>query len=132
MIPSEKKSEVQDANSILATARSILEQQWDFFSGSVPNDHATKLDADLYELALYKQEERLKALQMALTEITPADYCGPSPPNDISSHRPFPGLQMYAFAWQSKEFGRKMYLKFAFTKKGPPRLVLYSFHPSRY
>lgn len=132
MIPSEKKSRIQDAGTILAAARSILEQQWDFYSGSVPNDQATKLDADFYELALYKHEERLMALDMALSEITAADQCGPSPPNDVSSHPPHPGLPLYAFAWQSKEFGRKMYLKFAITTKGTPRLVLYSFHPARF
>ena len=47
-----------------------------------------------------------------LEEISPADYAGLRPPQK-SYERAIKEKELFAFAWDSKKLGKRMYLKFA-------------------
>lgn len=114
-----------DHRAALAAARKILDNDQNFLYGN------TKLDEEFYELGLLDPNERFAAVDIALNQIKPDDWCGPRPPGDVSCG-PYSGLRLYAFKWNSTEFGKMMYLKFALTgATGSELLVLYSFHEDR-
>ena len=72
------------------------------------------------------------AIDVALQEITSSDRRGPNPPNDVASYDTFKGERLIAFRWNSAEFKKKMYFKFAVVGRcGKPRLVVYSLHEHR-
>jgi hypothetical protein len=121
MIPSATESE-----KALASARKALDEHERFWLGN-----PGKVEAELYALDLLTESERFVAVDFALQEISGADRKGPAPPNHLSSHSPFRGLQLFAFKWQSKHFGKLMYLKFALVSdSGPTKLALFSLHES--
>ncbi len=62
------------------------------------------------------------AVQDAIEEIRLANVSPVADPWDPPGH---------AFVWESKRFGRRMYLKFRLEGKRPT-VVLYSIHPSDY
>jgi hypothetical protein len=91
----------------------------------------TKLEAEFYELGLYTPSERFIAVDIALTQLKPEGRCGPPPPGNVS-FQPYARRPLYAFTWQSVEFGALMYIKFCLAgTTGVELLVLYSFHKDR-
>ena len=122
MIPSD-----QESADAIRSAKDALENHRRFFLGN------SKLDNELYCLGLLTAEERYMAVDIALQEITPANRRGPNPPNDITSYGLLKGQRLCAFRWQSAEFKRVMYFKFAVVggKSGKPQLVVYSLHENR-
>ena len=93
--------------------------------------NAVKLAANFDQLGLYLQEEQEDALAQALGEINPRDYRGQHPP--ARSYEPATaGSELFAFAWRSRRFGKRMYLKFSILGTGPAqRLYVYSLHQDR-
>jgi hypothetical protein len=121
MIPSNQES----ADAIVA-AKEALDNYGRFFFGN------NKLEKELYDLGLLSAAERFMAIDIALQEITPATRRGPNPPNDESSSGPFRGNRLFAFRWNSCNFSRLMYFKFAIDSGSRrPRLVVFSFHEHR-
>jgi hypothetical protein len=127
MIPS-----IQELADAIRQAQRALEDHQRFWLGN-----QGKVELEFYELDLLESNERFMAVDMALSEITPADYEGPGPPNDLVSHPPFAGCRMFAFCWQSAYLKRSMYFKFAVTpgygktQISKPKLAVYSFHEPR-
>jgi len=116
-----KPSDEYSSGEAIAAAKRVLDYRQDFLL------HGTNVEAQFVELHLYDPGERLAALEQALNEITEKCRRGPQPPDDLSSGR-YAGNRMYAFTWNSAEFG-EIYLKFSLT--GVDRmacLVLHSFH----
>jgi hypothetical protein len=124
MIPSNQES----VDAIIGARRALSAYRGNFWFGNL-----AKVEREFNELDLLTRSERFMALDIALGEITPADRLGPEPPNDFSVHPPFHNEKLYAFCWYSKEFKRRMYLKFALAAGcRPSKLVLYSFHEAKY
>jgi len=114
-----------ESESALVSARLALNQNQSFRYGN------SKLENEFYELGLLTPGERLAAVDIALDQIRPKDRRGPRPPKNISTGG-YWGRPLYAFAWFSKEYGSRMYLKFCLTgTTGVELLVLYSFHKER-
>jgi hypothetical protein len=67
--------------------------------------------ADLLELD-YLVGDLVKDLPAIFREIKPAHYIGLRPP-DKSYKEPILNLELFAFRWNSRLFGRDMYFKFA-------------------
>ena len=119
------ESEELGSAAAIAAARRALEEKGDFRWGNVP-----KLEAEFCALGLYTASERFTAVDIALSQIRPDGRCGPPPPGNKSLT--YGGRPLYAFNWQSAEFGRLMYLKFCLAgTTGMDLLVLYSFHEDR-
>jgi hypothetical protein len=121
------------SNQESADALSAAKQALEDYGGNFWFGNLTKVESEFCELSLFDKSERIMAIDVALQEITPAARRGPNPPDDMSAHPPFRGLQLYAFLWDSAELRRRMYMKFALSpdcKK--TRLVVYSFHEARY
>jgi hypothetical protein len=116
-----KKSDDYSSEAAIAAAKRILNDRQDYIW------HRPDLESQFVALSLYDQGERLAALEQALNEISAACRLGPRPPNDIS-YPPYGGNKMYAFGWNSVEYGI-IYLKFSFTGIDKmAQLVLHSFH----
>jgi hypothetical protein len=116
MIPSIKL----DSASAIKTARAALEENRRFLLGN------EKVETEFYDQDLLTREDRYMAVEVALQEISPICRLGPQPPNDISY-----GKQLYAFCWESAEFNKRMYFKFALScDAGRTHLYVYSFHES--
>ena len=122
-----------DSSSAIDAAKEALDHYGRFWLGNV------KVESEFYDLGLLSAEERYMAVDIALQEISSACRMGPQPPGDVSSHPPFRGQHLYAFCWNSQEFKREMYFKFALVVSasgetrvavsgGPAVLALYSFH----
>jgi|ERR1022692_306703 hypothetical protein len=119
----------QESAEALAAAKQALED----YDGKFWFGNLSKVEAEFCELDLLVDSERFMAVDFALQEITPEARCGPSAPDDFSTHPPSRNLPMYAFCWNSSDLKRRMYLKFALSfdcKKA--RLVVYSFHEARF
>ncbi len=67
--------------------------------------------ADLLNLD-YLVEDLANDLPAILQEVSPGDYRGQSPPKK-SYEKAILGFELFAFRWDSKVFGCRMYLKFA-------------------
>ena len=116
-----------DSASAIAAAKRALDDKQDFRYGN-----ATKVEAEFCELGLYTSSDRFSAVDTALLEIKPEGRCGPDPPRNIS-YPSYSGRPLYAFKWQSSDFGCIMYLKFCLAgTTGMELLVLYSFHKARF
>jgi hypothetical protein len=123
MIPSERGSN----EAIVAAQKALADYAGRFWPGN-----PGKLELEFYELDLLKDSEQFMALDIILDEIMPGDRVGPPPPNDVSTHPPFPGFPLYAFCWSSAHFGKRMYFKFALISgSGKTRLAVYSLHEPR-
>jgi hypothetical protein len=105
----------------VSLAKAALEECGRFWFGN------EKVESELYELDLLTEEQRYMAVDIVLQEIAPCWRLGPQPPNDISRS----GHQLYAFYWDSPEFKKFMYFKFAILPDAKRNhLVLHSFHES--
>ncbi len=85
-----------------------------------------KLGPDLRRFGMFTAQEQGDGILTALREIGPADYIGKRPPEKAYERRVY-GREMFAFRWDSKCFGRLMYLKFCIT---PDALYIVSLHES--
>jgi len=113
-----------DSWTAIKAAQSALQKFGRFLAGNV------KLEAEFYALGLLSAEERYMAVDIALQEITAACRLGPQPPNDRSCGL-YRGKPLYAFCWQSQEFKKEIYFKFAFASASDGNhLIVYSFHES--
>jgi hypothetical protein len=76
------------------------------------------LAADLAELEIENEGDYWKAIEAALGEIAkagPVDaYAGRHPPEKSYDFR---DVELWAYRWDSKRFGKKMYIKFAIKNK---------------
>lgn len=116
-----KPSDEYSSEEAIAAAKRALRYREDFVF------HGPNLETQFVELGLYEYGDRLAALDQALDEITAQCRRGPQPPDDFSSGS-YPGNRMYAFIWNSGEFGN-IYLKFSLTGDDKmAQLVLHSFH----
>jgi hypothetical protein len=77
----------------------------------------SKLAANFTTLNLFSSQEQSDALLAALQEITPQNYSGARPP-DKSYEVEVRGDDLFAFAWTSNYFGRRMYFKFCLHADG--------------
>lgn len=72
------------------------------------------LAADLAELEIEDEDDYWKAIETALGEIAeegPVDaYAGRHPPEKSYD---FSDVELWAYRWNSKHFGKEMYIKFA-------------------
>jgi hypothetical protein len=73
--------------------------------------HAGKLAVQLARLDLISREDQGLAMAAVSGEIRASDYCGGYPPLK-ATEAGFGGCEMFAFAWDSEFFGRRMYFKF--------------------
>ncbi len=89
--------------------------------------NAQKQLPEFRDLDLWTGAEMTEALEAALNEMEPEHYVGTQPPQK-SYERKCPGAELFAFAWDSSHFRRKMYLKFCFVKG---TLFIVSFHKER-
>jgi hypothetical protein len=117
-----QKSDDYSSEEAIAAAKRVLDNRQDFLW-----HRPTELESQFNALGLFDFGDRLASLETALDEITAQCRSGPQPPGDFSSGA-YAGKRMYAFVWNSTEFG-PVYIKFSFT--GADRmasLVLHSFH----
>jgi hypothetical protein len=120
----------RDQTRTMTSAKAIEVARWLFKEHGFLFRNAGKLEAEFMELGLVTTQDRDSAVDDAFSQITPSDRHGPQPPDDIADP-PYGGGHLFAFVWQSKEFGRT-YIKFSFTgATGLDRLVLHSFHKER-
>ena len=90
-----------------------------------------KLAANFTDLNLFSTEEQVEALDAALQEITPQDYSGARPP-EKSYESGVRDDELFAFAWTSQYFRRRMYFKFCIHKEGDSRtLYVASLHKEK-
>ncbi len=90
-----------------------------------------KVYADLANLDIFTNEDLKKGLVAALEEIRSKDYAGSHPP-ELAYEEDIAKKELFAFSFDSKHFGRRVYLKFVElgNKKGPG-LSIVSFHLDR-
>jgi hypothetical protein len=118
MIPSGRRLSSADA---IRLAKAALEECDRFWNGN------EKIADELYDLDLLTASHLYMAVDVALQEIAPCWRLGPQPPNDVSHA----GDYLYAFYWDSTEWKKFMYFKFAISDDaGRKHLVLHSFHES--
>lgn len=86
-----------------------------------------KVVGELDSLEIGDSQEVFQLIGTLLLEIRSTDYAGARPPL-TSYEQSIEGLDLFAFAWQSKELKKRMYLKFAL-KNG--RYYYVSLHPDR-
>jgi len=86
-----------------------------------------KVVGELDELGISESHEVFPLIGILLLEIRSTDYAGGRPPK-TSYEQSIDGLDLFAFAWHSKELKKQMYLKFAL-KNG--RYYYVSLHPDR-
>jgi hypothetical protein len=85
-----------------------------------------KLAADFQSLLLFSAEDQIEGLAAALREITARAYSGAYPP-DKSYEAGVRGDDLFAFAWTSEFFRRRMYFKFCLHKEDGDDSTLYVF-----
>lgn len=122
LLKSPKPSDEYSSEEAIAAAKRVLDYRGEFLYHNPKN-----LEARFVELQLYEPGERLAALEQALSEITAQCRRGPQPPKHLSRGA-YPGNRMYAFLWESEEYG-DVYVKFSLTGADKMAcLVLHSFH----
>lgn len=82
---------------------------------------------EFHALSLWMSGEMTSALESALNEIKPEHYAGARPPQR-SYERACSEAELFAFAWNSQHFRRRIYLKFCFVRD---TFFIVSFHPER-
>lgn len=70
-----------------------------------------KAVGELYELDIEAPSQVWKLIVDLLEEITPQDYAGSRPPQR-SYEMAIENRELFAFSWNSKKLGKKMYIKF--------------------
>lgn len=90
-----------------------------------------KVYADLAGLDIFTDEDLKKGLVAALEEVRSKNYAGSHPP-ELGYEEGIAEKELFAFNFDSKYFGCRVYLKFVDlgNKKGP-ELSIVSFHLDR-
>ena len=86
-----------------------------------------KVVGELYDLEIETPNQVWKLIVELLGEVSPTDYAGGKPPQR-SYEQTIKNQELFAFCWDSKKLGRKMYLKFVL-KEG--RYYYVSLHESK-
>ncbi len=86
-----------------------------------------KVVGELYDLEIETPNQVWKLIVELLGEVSPKDYAGGKPPQR-SYEQTIKNQELFAFCWDSKKLGRKMYLKFVL-KEG--RYYYVSLHESK-
>jgi hypothetical protein len=73
-----------------------------------------KAVGELYALDIESPHQIWALIMELLEEISPKDYAGTRPPQK-SYEKPLTGKELFAFCWNSKKLGQKMYIKFVLT-----------------
>lgn len=85
---------------------------------------------DFQDLGLVAHDDQLEAIGRVLDEISSDHYCGPHPPQHLSSEPKCKGKRMIQFSWTSACFGNaSMYVKFCLKDD---RFVLLRIHRDAY
>ncbi|MBI5346367.1 MAG: hypothetical protein HZB76_04420 [Chlamydiae bacterium] len=71
-----------------------------------------KVVGELYELQIESTSQIWNLILELLDEIEPKDYAGKRPPEG-SYEESIKKSELFAFCWDSKKLGKKMYIKFA-------------------
>lgn len=74
--------------------------------------NVSKAVGELYDLNIESSRQLWQLILELLDEISPKDYKGSRPPQR-SYERTILGQELFAFCWESKKLGKKMYIKFA-------------------
>ena len=74
--------------------------------------NVNKVVGELNELEVESSDRIWKLIIELLDEISPEEYAGKRPP-DKSYETKIEKTELYAFCWNSKKLGKKMYIKFA-------------------
>jgi hypothetical protein len=88
---------------------------------------------DFGDLQLFAWEDQAKAIRSALDEISPGDYTGPDPPNEISGEPKCKGARMLQFVWNSACFKKQMCFKFCMVGRRLHMLRIHeAYNPNRF
>lgn len=71
-----------------------------------------KVFGELDALNIEKRNQIWELIAELLEEILPQDYAGTRPPQQ-SYEKTIAGKELFAFCWESKKLGQRMYIKFA-------------------
>jgi hypothetical protein len=86
-----------------------------------------KVVGELYELEIESPSQIWKLILELLDEICPKDYIGARPPQR-SYEKTIENQELFAFCWNSRKLGKKMYIKFALKEN---RYYYVSLHRSK-
>jgi hypothetical protein len=86
-----------------------------------------KAAGELSKLEIESPSRVWKLVLELLNEIVPQDYVGGKPPQR-SYEKAIENKELFAFCWNSKKLGKKMYIKFALVKG---RYYYVSLHESK-
>jgi hypothetical protein len=87
----------------------------------------SKAVGELNALDIESPSQIWKLILELLEEINPTDYVGGKPPQR-SYERSIKNRELFAFCWESKKMGKKMYIKFALKEN---RYYYVSLHRSK-
>src|SRR5579872_6307162 len=90
----------------IKAAKIALETQKGLFA------NFNKVVGELDELNIESPNQIWELIMALLEEIRPEDYAGGRPPQK-SYEKTIEGRELFAFCWNSKILGKKMYIKFA-------------------
>ena len=120
----ERPSHKELTGKIELARRLVKEKRW------VPASEV-KLRPNFEELDLYLPEEQENALANVREELKPEYYAGSRPPQR-SREESVRGKELFAFAWMSRFFGKRIYFKFTFKGTGNVKdLYVLSIHEDR-
>ena len=116
-----ERPSVRELNKKLQEARTALECGNGLFA------NVRSAAGELNDLRLGDSGEAWPLILAMLDEIEPGNYVGRRPPEKSYEAKIY-GKELFAFAWESERFGRRMYLKFALQEGW---FCYVSLHPSR-
>ncbi len=107
--PVQRPSHSELRGKIVRARQKIAERNW-------LTANFEKLLPEFHDLNRWTAEEQSLALEAAANEIVPEHYVGGHPPQR-AYEEVCKGAELFAFAWESRHFGRWMYFKFCFVKE---------------
>jgi hypothetical protein len=90
----------------IEAAKAALESQAGIYA------NINKVVGELYELEIESPTQVWKLILELLKEIGSKDYSGGRPPQK-SYEKTIEGQELFAFCWDSRKLGKRMYIKFA-------------------
>jgi hypothetical protein len=115
-----KRPSTKELGKKIASAKEAIKGGKCYFA------HRGKALGELTDMDIHT-EEVWELLHDCLDEIKPADYVGSKPPQK-SYEKSIEGKELFAFAWDSENLGKRMYLKFVVSDN---RLYYVSFHEDK-
>lgn len=102
----------QQRPSVREIHRRLEEARKAIYEHNVAFANEAKVVGELFNLNISDAEEVWSVILELLVEIKNTDYAGAHPP--LKSTEPaIANCELYAFAWESSKFKKRMYLKFA-------------------